>query len=68
MYTCIYPNRTPQPHTGLAPTVYATVYLVDAAGEKASANLIEARTEALQSFDPQWHKEVMLDTQQGGGE
>ncbi|KAJ1431982.1 hypothetical protein B484DRAFT_448094, partial [Ochromonadaceae sp. CCMP2298] len=51
---------------GLAPTVYATVYLVDAAGEKASANLIEARTEALQSFDPQWHKEVMLDTQQGG--
>jgi hypothetical protein len=51
---------------GIPPTVYATVYLVDAKGEKRSVNSVDSRTEAIKSFDPQWNKEVLLQNERQG--
>jgi hypothetical protein len=48
------------------PTVYATVYLVDANGEKRSVNNADSRTEAVKSFDPEWNKEVLLQNEKQG--
>lgn len=50
----------------IPPTVYATVYLVDANGEKRSINSVDSRTEAIKSFDPEWNKEVLLQNEKQG--
>ena len=51
---------------GIPPTVYATVYLVDANGEKRSVNNADSRTEAIKSYDPAWNKEVLLQNEKQG--
>lgn len=50
----------------IPPTVYATVYLVDAKGEKRSINNADSRTEAIKSYDPEWNKEVLLQNEKQG--
>jgi hypothetical protein len=51
---------------GIPPTAYATVYLVDADGEKRSVNSVDSRTEAVKSYDPVWNKEVLLQNEKQG--
>ena len=50
----------------IPPTVYATVYLVGANGEKRSVNSADSRTDAIKSFDPEWNKEVLLQNEKQG--